>query len=214
MLSYTITMSIKGGIDVTKKEIIVTLPIDGGSGSYKKVYNDVVKMAINKFMVISTTLSSLLNSNCSETNLVFYVNQIKSLLKYAHVEFIDGNQMFQHKYNIWLLDGYIRMILETNDVLLITQLLNLDSLLRSIEQIKSDDNTNLTIDFKIPSNIKLKPLNKSEKIEIPSNNDLKSCLLSLNNNIALLSKLINLNQDKFEEIYKKIIKTASKYFIK
>lgn len=206
-------MSIRGGITSSENEIEVSFTKSGG-GNYKRVYNDVVSVAINKFSLISTTLSKLLVSKMSKSDIKFYIDQIKILLQRSHVELIPGELPFHDKYNMWLLDGYVRMLLETADLKLITQLLDIDSILYSIEEERLNQNICGYIDFKIPDKIKVKTLaqldNKAE-ISSPMADELSAYIHSLNNNLVLLNLIIESNKESFFMIYKSIIATASKY---
>ena len=123
-------MTIKGGITTYENDVELSISIAGGK-SYKRIYNDVVSVAINKFVVISTALAKILITQKNEKDIKFYTEQIKTLLHRSHVELIQGDLPFQQKYNMWLLDGYVRMILETSDMKRISQMLELDSILYS-----------------------------------------------------------------------------------
>ena len=206
-------MTIKGGIVASSNEVEISFTMSGGK-SYKRVYNDVVSVAINKFNLISTTLSKLLIGKMSPQDIKFYIDQIKILLQRSHVELIPGNLSFQNKYNMWLLDGYIRMLLETNDLKMITQLLDIDSILYSIEEASINQNMHQYIDFDIPQNLQLKTLSEiDENLEIttPVADELSAYIHSLNHNLGLLNKLISSNKEAFFQIHKNIITTASKY---
>ena len=206
-------MTITGGIVSNTNDVELSISVEGGK-SYKRVYNDVVSVAINKFVIISSTLSKILITKASSQDINFYIDQVKLLLQRSHVEFIPGNLPFHKKYNMWLIDGYIRMLLETSDIKLITQLLDLDSILYSIEDASLDQGAPTFIDFQIPKNIKIKTIhdiNSSVEIVSPVAEELSAYLHSLNNNISLLTKFIEENKSAFNQIYKEIITIASKY---
>lgn len=206
-------MSIKGGITSTDNEVEVSFAKSGGA-NYKRVYNDVVSVAINKFNLISTTLSKLLISKMSKSDVKFYIDQIKILLLRSHVELIPGELPFHDKYNMWLLDGYVRMLLETTDLKLISQLLDIDSILYSIEEERLNQNICEYIDFQLPTKIKIKTLlqvDRNAEICSPVADELSAYIHSLNNNLILLNRIIEANKESFFLIYKSIIATASKY---
>ena len=206
-------MTITGGITTNTNQVELSISIKGGVG-YKRVYNDVVSVAINKFEIIASTLSKILISKASYQDINFYIDQVKLLLQRSHVEFIPGDLPFHKKYNMWLLDGYIRMLLETSDIKLITQLLDLDSILYSIEDASLDQGTPTFIEFSIPSKIAIKSIdeiNPSAQVVSPVAEELSAYLHSLNNNLALLTMFIVENKPALNQIYKEIISLASKY---
>lgn len=202
---------IRGGIVSTNNQVELNISMKGG-GSYKKVYNDVVSVAINKFVVISETLNKIFITKTNDRDVKFFTNQVKRLLQGAHVEFIQGDMPFQIKYNMWLLDGYVRMLLENTDMKLIAQLLSLDSIIYSVEHESRSQGIHSTIDFSIPSGLKVKTIydiDSKAKLSIPLTDELNDYLQSLNTNLILLSKLIVENRDALMTIYNKIVKTAS-----
>lgn len=201
-------MSVKGGIVSKNNEVEMTIRIAGGK-SYKKVYNDVVSLAIDKFVLIASFLSKMLSSK-TPTDTNFYIQQAKQLLKRGHIELIQGDLPFHNKYNMWLLDGYIRMLLETSDLKLISQLLDLDSILYSIEQ---EDEHCCEIDFEIPSPIKvmtIKHIDSSAEIRTPISDDVSAYLHSFNHNMGLFVKFIMTNKSSLDIVYRSIIKQAKK----
>lgn len=206
-------MTISGGIETQDNEVELSIAISGGR-SYKKIYNDVVSSAISKFSLISTTLNKILLSKTTKHDIHFYIDQVKVLLQRSHVQMIHGDLPFQNKYNMWLLDGYIRMLLETLDMKLIVELLDIDSILYSIEEAKIKDNQYEEIHFDLPKNLKvisLKQIDKKYEISTPVTDELSAYIHSLDNNLALLTKFIETNKEAFCEIYKNIIATALKY---
>ncbi len=206
-------MSIKGGISSTNRDIELTLSIEGGQ-TYKRIYHDVVSVAINKFELISSTLGKILITNASKRDVKFYIEQVKILLQRAHVEIIDGDSIFQDKYNMWLLDGYVRMLLETTDMKRISQLLDLDSIFYSIEEASANQTKPLELDFKIPDKLKVKSIKEIDKranIAAPVADELSAYLHSLDHNLQILMQFIVSNKPALIEIHKNIIATASKY---
>lgn len=206
-------MTIKGGIASGENTIALSINIGGGK-SYKRIFNDVVSVAINKFALISTTLSKLLITKVSPHDVQCYIQQIKLLLNRAHVELIPGEMPFHNKYNMWLLDGYVRMLLETMDLKLIAQLLDLDSILYSIEEESFYQHNPTLIDFDIPKQIKaitLMDIDDETEIMTPVADELNAYLHSLNHNLILLTSLIISNKPALLLIHKKIVEVASNH---
>ncbi len=195
-------MTIKGGISIDRNDIEISFTIGGGR-QYKRIYNDAVELAINNFAMISESLTELKRSNIE-----IYMRQINILFQYAHVETLNGNNIFQINYNLWLINGYIKMLLQSKDMKLIAQLLNLDNILYSVEEAAAIDDQDVDIDYKLPSNIKLDT--KKIKISTPKNESIDELFKSLNENIKALTKFITLNKPAIKKIYKTIVKTASK----
>lgn len=209
-------MYIQGGITSYENEVEMSFVVSGGL-NYKRVYNDVVSVSIDKFNLVNTTLSKLLTDEMSDMDSSFYIDQIKILLQRCHVELIPGDLIFHHKYNMWLLDGYIKMLLETTDLKRIVQLLDIDSILYSIEEERFNQNIYTHIDFKVSEKINPKTLfdiDPKLKIKSPTVDELHAYIHSLNHNLLLLNKVIDANREAFFIIYKDIIATASKYFNK
>jgi predicted nucleotidyltransferase len=206
-------MTIKGGVNTVDNNVELYISVKGGK-SYKRVYNDVVSVAINKFVIIGTTLSKILITKTSPTDVKFYISQIQQLLERAHVEFISGDRPFQQKYNMWLLDGYIRMLLETTDMKLIAQLLHLDSILYSIEEASIKDGSPVFIDFEVPKSISIVDaidIDSETELHTPVTDDLSAYLHSLNNNLMILTSVIISNKKALVEIHKHIVKEATKF---
>lgn len=204
-------MSVKGGITTSDNEVEMTIQIAGGK-SYKKVYNDVVSLAIDKFVLISSFLSKMLSTQ-TPVDTKFYVAQAKQLLRRGHVELLQGDLPFHNKYNMWLLDGYIRMLLETSDIKLVSQLLDLDSILYSIEQ---EDEHCCEIEFIIPSTIKViksKNIDPSGQIHSPKNDEIGSYIRSFNHNMGVLVKFVMTNKSALDAVYKSIIQQAKKRLV-
>jgi hypothetical protein len=189
----------------------MTISISGGK-NYKRVYPDVVNAAINKFVLINSMLSEILTTKASQINIDFYIEQSKLLLRRAHVEIIPGNNSFQNKYNMWLLDGYIRMVLETTDIKMIAQLLDLDGILYSITESEEHYGVNTIIDFNIPPDVHLLVVKTSGTVSCPIADDFTSYLYSFRNNMALLSRTLVDNHASLTALYKQIIQAASKRF--
>lgn len=201
-------MSIKGGIVSNNNSVEMTISVQGGK-PYKRIYNDVVSLAINKFILIGSFLGKLISSK-SPTDTKFYIEQTKQLLRRGHVELLNGDLSFHNKYNMWLLDGYLRMLLETCDIKLISQLLDLDSILYSIEQSHEEY---VEIDFEVPSSVKLislKTIDPHTEIQTPISDDVSAYLHSFNSNMNLLIKFILANKVALDATYKSIIQQAKK----
>ncbi len=206
-------MTIKGGIISNHNSVELSISIGGGK-PYKRVFNDIVNVAINKFVIISTALCKILIDKTTPQDVTFYIKQIKLLFQRAHVELIPGDLPYHQKYNMWLLDGYVRMLLETNDMKLISQLLNLDSILYSIEESGATQNTPLYIDFDVPSNlniITILDIDSDTEVSTPATDELNSYLHSFNNNLMILTSLIIGNKDNLKSIHNHIIKIGSNY---
>lgn len=203
---------IKGGVVSGGNSVELSISVAGGK-NYKRVYNDVVNVAINKFDIISTTLSKLLVSKDSTADIDFYVDQMCELLQRAHVELIPGNMSFHKKYNMWLLDGYIRMLLETTDMKMISQLLDIDSILYSIEEAGFDQGSRILLEFQIPKSTKIKTIkdiDPANEITTPVAAELSAYIHSLDHNMELFVQLIKANQTCLMDIHKCIIDAASK----
>lgn len=198
-------MSIKGGIVSNDDAVEMTISISGGK-AYKRVYNDVVSLAVDKLTLIGSFLSQLLSSD-ARADTKFYIEQTKQLLRRGHIELISGNLPFHNKYNMWLLDGYVRMLLETCDLKMIAQLLDLDSILYSIEHA---DEKYDPIEFEISSKIKPIPLDSADKIRTPISDDIGAYLHSFDHNMGLLVKLVTMNKGPINEVYNCILAEAKK----
>lgn len=201
-------MSITGGIVSNNDSVEMTISVKGGK-TYKRIYNDVVSLAIDKFVLIGSFLSKLISSR-SPTDTSFYIKQTKQLLRRGHVELINGELPFHNKYNMWLLDGYLRMLLETCDIKLISQLLDLDSILYSIEQ---SDEEYLELDFEVPPSAKvltLSVVDPKAEIKTPITDDISAYLHSFNDNLGLLIKFVLANKSVLDATYKSIIQQAKK----
>lgn len=204
----------QGGSPTNQSNTVeLNISISGGK-SYKRLYPDVVNAAINKFVVINSMLSEILTAKASQMNIDFYVEQSKLLMRRAHVELIPGNNSFQNKYNMWLLDGYIRMILETADIKLIAQLLDLDSILYSMTECEEYFGVNTIIDFDIPDDIHALVTKPTDTISCPIADDFTSYLYSFRSNMKLLSQMITENTKALNALYKQIIHAVSTRFEK
>jgi hypothetical protein len=204
----------QGGSPTNASDTVeLSISISGGK-TYKRLYPDVVESAINKFVVINSMLGEILKAKASQTNIDFYIEQSKLLLRRAHVELVPGNNSFQNKYNMWLLDGYVRMLLETVDIKLIAQLLDLDSILYSMVECEDRFGVNAVIDFDIPSDVHALVIKPTGTISYPIADDLTSYLYSFRSNINLLSQMVTENVKAFTALYKQIILAVSKRFEK
>lgn len=203
---------IRGGIKVDGNSVKVSIEIRGGR-VIKRVYTDIVSVAIEKFTLISSMLNKL---HTADDDIQFYIDQIEYLLSRAHVELVPGKHPFQHKYNMWLLDGYVHMLLQTTDIKLISQLLNIDSLLYTIEEATGNEGHPLALDFVVPRTLKVRPLNEvapSSKIALPVADDLGAYMQALYHNIDLLNTLIVANKPALEEIYRTICEVADQHIV-
>ncbi len=199
-------MPIKGGISIDGGEVSITLSINGGR-KYKRVYTDAAKSAVDKF---KTMAELIINSKHKDTKI--YVNQLKSLFQYAHVELLEGDNTFQVNYNLWLLNGYVKMLLQSLDIKLISQLLNLDGILYSVEEAGVFDGEYIDTDFKLP---KMSNINKNGiKISMPTHGSVDAMILSLDKNIITLIKFMEKNTDTLKRVYDEIVKQASKQLCK
>lgn len=197
-------MTIKGGVNINNNEIVLSLTIDGGR-PYNRVYNDVVSSAINAF----ESNSQSLDINYKDP---IYIRQLKYMFQYAHVDIISGTSDFQLNYNIWMLYSYVRMLLSSHDMKLISQLLNLDSILYSVEEAGVMNNHKVNTDFTLPSRLII----DTSKIHISTakSNSVKDVSKSLNANIHELITFIKRNEDAFKQIHMAIVKQASKHLSK
>lgn len=203
--------TIKGGVMVNDRTVGVSISIAGGA-SYKRVYVDVVAAAINKFVIISSTLRRVIRESNSDQDRRFYMDQIQQLLRRAHVEVIHGTAPFQDKYNFWLLDGYVRMLLETHDLKLIAQLLNIDAMLYSVEEAFLTNGVPTLLDFTVPDSIKAQ-VDQTIEIAVPKNNTTDAYIESLDKNVELLAAFIQSNKASLDSIHAIIVETTSKYLL-
>lgn len=204
---------IKGGINKSPEGVSLTLPTRGGS-TYKRAYsNDVVSISIDKFVILSSMLMKLVMKRTKDDDITFFIKQVKYLLFRAPLELLPDNTPFQIKYNLCILDGYIRMLLESNDIKLIAQLLDIDAILFSVENAARDVDQNLIIDFDT-SDIKfIKPTDIDSETDIssPINEDISSYIHSLSHNLMVLSSVIISNKKNLHQVYTNILKAANKH---
>jgi hypothetical protein len=200
---------IRGGIESNGNTVELSLQIHGGK--IKRVYSDIVKLAIEKYTLISSMVSQLLTT---DNDIEFFIDQVEYLLHRAHVELIPGKRLFQQKYNMWLLDGYVRMLLETTDFKLISQLLYIDSLLYTIEEASTKAGHPLVLDFEVPATVNVQSINEvapSSKIAVPIADELSAYVLSLYHNLELLNTLIVANKPALDEIFRLICDVAAQH---
>lgn len=195
-------MSISGGLNTRGDQTTLTFAIKGGK-TCTKVYNDTVSTAIHRFVIISSMLSKMITTKPND--IPFYISQLVELFKYSHIECLPGNAEYQLHYNAWLIDGYIRMLLESNDLSMIIELLNLNSILRTIE-IASKHTIDIEYDV-APINVK----KCKGKIEKPIDDTLGSYLHCINKNLQLLEKHIVDNKEALNEAYKAILEVAKRH---
>lgn len=112
---------------------------------------------------------------------------------------------------MWLLDGYVRMLLETSNMKLIAQILELDSILYSLEDASSYQGVPAFINFDVPGDLTVVDTDLKESISSPTDNDLPSSVNSLNNNLKILTNLIVSNKNALTRIHEAIVSTASTY---
>lgn len=204
---------VRGGIKISTESVELSLFIRGGKPA-TLVYNDVVTAAIDKFSLISSMLSKLLSDDPSPSDIGFFINQVDHLLYRAHVELIPGKHPFQQKYNLRLLDAYVCMLLETTDIKLISELLFLDSILYTIEEVSAKDGYPLTLDFDIPSKLQVRTLADlvpDTTISFSKTDESNAYLHSLNTSINHLNTVIVANKQVLHEIYKIICNVAAQY---
>jgi hypothetical protein len=197
-------MSISGGLNSKGDQTTLTFAIKGGK-TCTKVYNDTVSTAIHRFVIISSTLSKMITTKPNDIN--FYISQLIELFKYSHIECLPGTAEYQIHYNAWLIDGYIRMILESNDLSIIVELLDLNSILRTIEIASKYD---IDIEYDVAP-IKVKKCKQA--IQKSTDDTLKSYLQSINKNIKLLEDYILDNKSSLDDAYKAILKVAKKHLV-
>lgn len=69
-------MKIKGGLSSSTNSVELSISIGGGK-SYTRIFEDVVDVAINKFVIVTTTLSQMLLSQSNTGDIRFFIEQIK-----------------------------------------------------------------------------------------------------------------------------------------
>jgi hypothetical protein len=204
---------IKGGITNSQEGVTLTLPMRGGK-TYNRAYsNDVVTIAIDKFVILSSMLMKSVKKRTKDDDIKFFITQVKYLLHRAPLELLPINTPFQIKYNLCILDGYIRMVLESNDIKLISQLLDLDTILFSLESASRDIDEPLFIDFDVDNVkfIKITDIEEESDISSPINEDVSSYVHSLVHNLIVLSSVIIANKKNLQQVYKNILTLASKH---
>lgn len=200
-------MTIKGGIVVDGNSVEVKILVKGGK-SYVKVYDEEVATAINKFDTISTMINKLFIEEKGSSEYKFYIDQLMQLFHKANIEFLNGDMEFQLKYNSWLLDGYIRMLVETADMKLIIQMLGLDSILYSIEEADAYAGTSKCIEFDVPPSTKKIQSNAKSKLSLPANDSIEAYLHASIHNLGSLRQIIKNNESTINTVYKHIVKTG------
>lgn len=202
---------IKGGITThDDHNVELTIAIGGGK-SCRKSYNDVVNTAIDRFIVVGSAIVKTLKDVSSEDH-YFCVEQLKRLFEHAHVEFIRGNHPFQKKYNMWMIDGYIRMLLQTADLKLVAELLEIDRILYSIEEISRFEGEPLEIDFQVPTNLKvIHVANIPARSELGGGDELCDSLRSIGLSLPLLLEMLESNRANLAKIYDIVVKTAAEH---
>lgn len=197
-------MSISGGLNSKGDQTTLTFAIKGGK-TCTKVYNDTVSTAIHRFIIISTMLSKMISTKPNDIK--FYITQLIELFKYSHIECLPGTAEYQIHYNAWLIDGYIRMLLESNNLSMIVELLDMNSILRTIEIASKYD---IDIEYDVAP---IKVNRCKDKIDKPLDDTLGSFLHSINNNIKLLGQHILNNKNALDDAYKAILEVAKKHLV-
>lgn len=197
-------MSISGGLNSKGDQTTLIFAIKGGK-TCTKVYNDTVSTAIHRFVIISSILSKMITTKPNDIK--FYISQLIELFKYSHIECLPGTAEYQVHYNAWLIDGYIRMLLESNNLSMIVELLDMNSILRTIEIASKYD---IDIEYDVAP-IKVKKC--KDNIEKPIDDTLGSYLHSINTNIKLLEQHILNNKEALNEAYKAILDVAKNHLI-
>ncbi len=203
-------MSVSGGITTNDNEVELTIAMSGGK-EYKRIYNNVVGLAIDKFSMISSMVNKIISANATPEDIQFYVNQSRMLFRRAHVELLPGSGLFQNKYNMGVLDNYVCKLLETTNLKLIAQLLDLDSILYSVEE--ADPNGDIIIDFSVGPDLVAKSIaaiDESIEIASPITDELSAYLYSFNKNMQALIKVIVANKQVLLKLYDRILEAASK----
>lgn len=197
-------MTIKGGLNINNKDVVLSLTIGGGR-PYKRVYNDVVSNAIMNFEMNSHHLSN-------DYKNPIYLRTLKQLFQYAHVDIINGDNIFQINYNIWMLNAYVKMLLESQDMKLIAQMLNLDNILYSVAEAGILNNDIIETDFSLPSKLSID--NSCIDISIPKSKDIEDVVRSLNDNIHTLVQFMKCNDKPLKKIHDAITSATAKHLTK
>ncbi len=195
-------MPIKGGVAMFDNDVEISFNVKGGR-QYKRVFNDVVGTSIRNFSSMVTSLINL-----QKNNIHMYMQQLKLLLRYAHIDLLEGTCRFQINYNLWMANQYMHELLHSKDMKRIAELLNLDSILYSVEEAGFIDNQQIDTDFKVQAN--LSTTNTNIKLEIPERDSINDLITSLNANVQILAEFIDTNKPALTKIYQVIIKTAAK----
>jgi len=200
---------VHGGIAYDEGCVSLTIRPSGGN-AYTRVFDDVVDNAVERFVLFETLLGPALSNPISSSDMAFYVNQLRYLLSGAHVQQLPGEMPFQQKFNMWLLDGYVRMLLAngTVNLALVAQLLGLDLVLHYVEDA---EDVHARIPFRVPQHVSVK-IPADSVIAKPAGDETQAYVRSLSGNLSLLISLLKQNKTALEEIHQVIFVAASKRF--
>ncbi len=195
-------MTIKGGLSKRDNAVHISFSMSGGR-TYTRAFNDTVSTELANFEMIADTLESI---DKKDTQL--YLRQLRVLFQHAHVDILSGDNVFQTNYNIWMIDRYVRMLLQSKDMKLMAELLNLDGILYSVYEAGTLDDQYIDVGFKIPKlDIHPKKINiVAAKADTPS-----SIIPALNANIKSLIEFMNANKQALTKIYSVIVDTAKSH---
>ncbi len=195
-------MTIKGGLSKSNNAVHVSFSIAGGR-TYTRTFNDTVSSELANFEMIADTLD---NINRHDTQL--YLRQLRVLFQHAHVDILAGDNVFQTNYNIWMIDRYVRMLLQSKDMKLMAELLNLDGILYSVYQAGTLDDQYIDVGFRMPKlDIQAKKINiAASKSDTPS-----AIIEALNVNIKSLISFMRANKKALTKIHSAIVDTAKSH---
>lgn len=190
-------MTIKGGLKRSKKIIELTLSRRGGH-QYTRVFDDTVQASIDRFDTDSSLLLKITNHDT-------FMHRLMDILKYAHIDMIHGEGVFQRNIMIWTIHNYLRMLLDDKDMKSIAQLLNLDEMLYSMELSAELCNEHIDTDFDVPNKLKITNDTKS----VNDCDSIDEMVKSIKTNLKQLNAFIKSNIDTFKKIHRCITKAAA-----
>jgi hypothetical protein len=195
-------MTIKGGLNKSDNAVHISFSIAGGR-TYTRAFNDTVSSELANFEMIADTLD-----NIDKHDTQLYLRQLRVLFQHAHVDILAGDSVFQTNYNIWMIDRYVRMLLQSKDMKLIAELLNLDGILYSVYQAGTLDDQYIDVGFKMPKlDIQAKKINiVAAKADTPN-----AIIEALNANIKSLISFMHANKKALTKIYSAIVDTAKSH---
>ncbi len=183
-----------------ENDVQLSLTIAGGR-PYKRIYNDTVAAAIQQFCMMEGAIADAPTQEAR-------MRQLGILFQHAHVELLSGDNLFQTNYNLWLLNGYVRMLLQTKDLKMVAQMLNLDSILYSVEEAARFDEQRVDTDFKMP---KIRTDGKKLKVAMPDRDTQDALTKALITNLHTLAGFIQTSEDRLKKIYDAIVRQASQH---